>query len=78
MPILGLSSGKAINLSKKQYEALMTQRTPIVGDIMLTIYDEDKKMVGKVKSSCIELLFPDDSLFVSDKVPFNTMKIKDK
>ena len=68
MPVLGLISGKEMNLSRKQYEALMTRREPFISG-MMEVYDEDKVCLGKVRSDCIEYIVPDDSPLLSDERP---------
>ena len=69
MPVLGLKSGKEMNLSKKQYEALMTRREPFIGGLMVELYSEDKVALAKVKSDCIEFIAPDDSPLLTDSQP---------
>ena len=68
MPALGLTSGKEIRLSKKQYDALMNRREPFISG-MMEVYDEDKVPLGKVKSDCIEYILPDNSLLLTDSGP---------
>jgi hypothetical protein len=68
MPVLGLTSGKEIRLSKKQYDALMNRREPFISG-MMEVYDEDKVPLGKIKSDCIEFIAPDDSPLLSDERP---------
>ena len=68
MPALGLTSGKEIRLSKKQYDALMNRREPFISG-MMEVYDEDKVPLGKIKSDCIEFIAPDDSPLLSDERP---------
>jgi len=68
MPALGLTSGKEIRLSKKQYDALMNRREPFISG-MMEVYDEDKVPLGKIKSDCIEYIVPDKSLLLTDSWP---------
>ena len=68
MPVLGLTSGKEMNLSKKQYDALMNRREPFNSG-MMEVYDEGKVPLGKVKSDCIEYILPDNSLLLTDSRP---------
>ena len=69
MPVLGLKSGKEMNLSKKQYLALMTRREPFIGGLMMEVYDEEKMSLGKVRTDSIEYIVPDDSLLLTDSRP---------
>jgi len=71
MPILGLTSGKQVKLSKKQYEAFMNRREAYIGGVLIEVYDEDKKPVGKIKTDCIEFVAPDDSPEFENVKPFN-------
>lgn len=80
MPILGLTSGKTIKISKKQYDAFMNRREAYIGGVMIEVYDENKKPLGKIKTDCIEFISPDDSKvfanevpIVEEKKPFNTL-----
>lgn len=61
MPILGLTSGVIVKISKMQFESLMKQRTPLIEGMMVEIYDENKKPIGKVRQNAIEFVAPDDS-----------------
>ena len=69
MPVLGLTSGKEMNLSKKQYEALMGRREPFIGGLMMEVYDEEKMSLGKVRTDSIEYIVPDNSLLLTDSRP---------
>ena len=66
MSVLGLTSGKEIRLSKKQYDALMSRREPFIGGLMMEVYDEDKVPLGKVRTDSIEYILPDNSLLLAD------------
>ena len=69
MPVLGLTSGKEMNLSRKQYDALMSRREPFIGGLMMEVYDEEKMSLGKVRTDSIEYIAPDDSPLLSDERP---------
>ena len=75
MPVLGLTSGKEMNLSRKQYDALMNRREPFISG-MMEVYDEDKVALAKVKSDCIEYIVPDDSPLLSDERPGSELVYK--
>jgi len=75
MPVLGLTSGKEMNLSRKQYDALMNRREPFISG-MMEVYDEDKVALAKVKSDCIEYIAPDDSPLLSDERPGSELVYK--
>jgi len=66
MPVLGLTSGKEMNLSRKQYEALMGRREPFIGGLMIELYNQEKMPLGKVRTDSIEYMVPDNSLLLSD------------
>ena len=76
MPVLGLTSGKEMNLSKKQYEALMGRREPFIGGLMMEVYDEEKMSLGKVRTDSIEYIAPDDSPLLSDERPGSELVYK--
>jgi len=69
MPVLGLTSGKEMNLSKKQYDALMSRREAFIGGVMMEVYDEEKAPLGKVRADSIEYIVPDNSLLLTDHRP---------
>jgi hypothetical protein len=68
MPVLGLTSGKEMNLSKKQYDALMNRREPFISG-MMEVYDQEKMSLGKVRTDSIEYILPDNSLLLTDSGP---------
>lgn len=86
MPILGLTSGKQVKLSQKQFEALMRRREAYIGGVLIELYDENKKPIGKIKADCIEFVAPDNSPAFENKTqpsggqgegkPFNRSTIK--
>ena len=69
MPFLGLTSGKEMNLSRKQYDALMGRREILIGGAMMEVYDEEKMPLGKVRTDSIEYIVPDNSLLLTDHRP---------
>jgi len=69
MPVLGLTSGKEMNLSKKQYDAFMSRREPFISGLLMELYNEDKVPLGKVRTDSIEYIVPDDSLLLTDSRP---------
>jgi len=69
MPILGLKSGKEMNLSKKQFDALMSRREPFIGGVLMEVYDEEKVALGKVRTDSIEYVLPDNSPLLTDSHP---------
>lgn len=69
MPILGLTSGREIKLSKRQYDALMSRREAFIGGVMLEVYDEEKMPLGKVRTDSIEYIAPDNSILLTDQYP---------
>ena len=69
MPVLGLKSGKEMNLSKKQYDALMSRREVLIADVMMELYNAQKMPLGKVRSDSIEYILPDNSPLLSDERP---------
>lgn len=75
MPILGLTSGKQIKLSKNQYAAFMKRREAYMGGVLIEVYDENKNPVGKIKTDCIEFVAPDNSPEFSDIKPFNSPRM---
>jgi len=77
MPVMGLTSGKKIKLSERQFGYMMTKREIYIAGGFIDIYDEDKKVVGRVKTDAIEYIAPDDSPMITDK-PFNPPKIEVK
>jgi len=66
MPVLGLKSGKEMNLSKKQFDALMSRREVLIADVMMELYNQEKIPMGKVRTDSIEFIIPDDSLLLTD------------
>jgi len=69
MPVLGLASGKEMNLSRKQYDALMSRREPFIGGVLMEVYDEEKVPLGKVRSDSIEYILPDNTLLLTNSQP---------